>query len=254
MMGYFSEILNLIKDYMGAGYVTVLFLFALIAVAIFEKDRIKRCFFLYMPTLLVIIFLCPITYSLYGKVSERVTYYRLLWLIPETIVIAYAMCIMCGRLSGKKKALSVILCALIIAAFGKLIYTDRYVLPAENIYHMPQYVVDICDALHVDGREVQVVVPEEMQQFVRQYDPCICIPYGRQYMMGMVLEADELRDAMNAEDWDGKRVETLAFERYCHYIVLPKGRKFEHELAVYEEYMTIDGYVIYRNLYLDSGV
>ena len=84
--------LGTIKDYMGTGFVTVLFLVALVYLAVFEKDRIKRIFFVYIPFVIVLVFLCPVSYKIYGLFSEGVTYYRLLWLLPMGVCIAYAGC------------------------------------------------------------------------------------------------------------------------------------------------------------------
>lgn len=253
-MDSFATILKVIKDYMGTGFVTVLFLIALAYAAIFEKDRVKRCFFVYMPAMMIPVFLCPLFFKIYGLFSEGVTYYRILWLIPEIPVIAYSMSHLVMSFKGKARVFCVFLCTLLVIFCGKLMYLDTYMIPADNIYHMPKYVVDICDALHVDGREVQVLVPDEMQQFVRQYDPCICIPYGREYMMGLTLESDEIRDAMSENPRDPEKIGRLCVYRYVHYIVVPESMRFEGSLVYYDEYMTIDGYVIYKNMYLDTDV
>ena len=139
------------------------------------------------------------------------------------------------------------------AISGRLIYTDIYMVDAVNIYHMPATVVDICDALHVEGREVKALVPDEMQQFVRQYDPCIHIPYGREYMMNMFLEEDELKNEMEGERRPYE-VGILATQRGCHYIVVPWYQKFDTLPEYYEEYTIIDGYIIYKNVLLSTEV
>ncbi len=246
-MEAFTIALGTIKDYMGTGFVTVLFLVALVYLVVFEKDRVKRIFFVYIPLVIVLVFLCPVSYKIYGLFSEGVTYYRLLWLIPEVPVIAYAMSMLVTGFEGKKKVFCSAFCILLAVFSGKLMYSDMYMIKAQNISHMPQYVVDICDALHVEGREVQVLVPDEMQQFVRQYDPCICIPYGREYMMGLTLESDEIRDAMSENPRDAEKIDLYCVWRAVHYIVVPESMKFEETLNHYDEYMTIDGYVIYKN-------
>ena len=207
-----------------------------------------------MPAVVIIVFLCPISYMIYGRISESVTYYRLLWLIPEAQTICYALSKLCASFSGKKKTVMTICVSLLICACGSLMYRNMYMHPAENMYHVPDYVVDICDALHVEGREVQVLVPDEMQQFVRQYDPSICIPYGRQYMLGVYMDEDELRDAMNEEPRDAEKIGMLATYRFVHYIVVPESRRFEENPHDFEEYMTVDGYVIYKNIYLGTDI
>ncbi len=249
-----QTIFNVIKNYMGTGIVTAVFLLCLSYLAFFEKDRVKRCVFVYMPLVVIIVFLCPLTYLFYSKISEAVTYYRLIWLIPVTPVIAYASASIVSGLKGIRRNVFIAAIACFIALSGKLMYTDTYMVRAQNIYHMPQAVVDICDALHVEGREVRVVLPEELMQFARQYDPCICLAYGREYNMGMYVKADDLRDAMLSENRDPELIGNLGTSREVHYIVVRSSEKFSVLPVNYEEYLRIDGYIIYKSTVLSTSV
>ena len=246
--------MSVIKSYMGTGLITVIFLLCLTYLCFFEKDRVKRCVFVYMPVVVIIVFLCPLTYMFYAKVSEAVTYYRLIWLIPVTPVIAYASVLFMSGLKGKDRNIAVAVIACFIALSGKLMYTDTYMVRAQNIYHMPQAVVDICEALHVEGREVRAALPDELMQFVRQYDPCICLAYGREYNMGMYIKADDLRAAMMDENRDPYLIGTLATEREVHYIVVRAGEEFEELPVNYEEYLRVDGFIIYKSTVLSTSV
>lgn len=250
----FEEILTVIKDHMGRGFVTVLFVMSLAYILFTEKDRVKRCFLVYMPMVILAFFMCPLSLKIYGRISESVTYYRLLWLIPVTPVIAYAAVSVCGRFSGIKQHICVAILAILMAVSGRLMYSDMYMVRAVNMYHMPQAVVDIADAMHVEGREVMAVVPFEMQQFIRQYDPCICMPYGREHMIGIAAVDSELRDVMLSPGKDPEVVGTLASENRCHYIVMYEYEKFDTPPKNYIEYMVIDGYVIYKSTILSTEV
>ena len=115
-----GTIFSVIKSYMGTGIVTVVFLLCLAYLALFEKDRVKRCVFVYMPLVVIIVFLCPVTYVFYGKVSEAVTYYRLIWLIPVTPVIAYASTLIVSNVKGVRGKLLVLAMAAVLAFSGKL--------------------------------------------------------------------------------------------------------------------------------------
>ncbi|MCR5441658.1 MAG: hypothetical protein K6E66_06040 [Lachnospiraceae bacterium] len=247
----FPRILLIIKEYMGSGLIAVIFVLSLFYLAVTEKEKAKSICFLYVPMVVLAFFLCPLSYRIYGKVTEIVTYYRLLWLIPVTPVIGYSAVKICTRFTGLKQNLCIIAFALLFAVSGRLMYSDMYMVRAQNIYHMPVQVVDLCDALHVEGREVMVLMPYEFQQFVRQYDPNICMPYGREYMMNMSAGENLLRDAMMAEDKDPELVGRLATERGCHYIVVSQFEDFAEDPWNYEEIMNIDGYKIYR--YVEPG-
>lgn len=250
----FDNILLALKDHMGTGLVSVLFLLSIAYLSLKEKNPGKRCMLIYVPILILLFFLCPISYRVYAEISESITYYRLLWLIPVTPVIAYTAVSICTSLDGAKQNICIVLLAVLLAASGRLMYSDIYMTRAENIYHMPVQVVDICDALHVEGREVMVLMPYEFQQFVRQYDPCIRIPYGREYMLNIALEGDDLMDAMDDENRDPVEFGRLATFRGCHYIVVHPEDKFEVLPENYVEYMTIDGYIVYKNVLLSTEV
>jgi hypothetical protein len=236
----------IIKEYMGAGLIGVVFVLSLFYLAVTEKDRAKRICLLYVPVVILVFFLCPLSFVIYGKISEGITYYRLLWLIPVTPVIGYSAVKVCTRFTGFKQNLCVIALAVLLAFSGRLMYSNMYMVKAQNIYHMPVQVIDICDALHAEGREIMVLMPYEFQQFVRQYDPGICMPYGREHMMNMYVGEDLLRDAVMAEEKDPELVGRLATERGCHYIVISSFDDFPETPWNYEEFMNIDGYKVYR--------
>ena len=69
---------------------------------------------------------------------------------------------------------------MVLMISGKLVYSSPLFSRAENTYHIPQVVVDICDAIEVEGREVMAAFPDEFLLYVRQYSPVICMPYGRE--------------------------------------------------------------------------
>ena len=74
------------------------------------------------------------------------------------------------------------MCSLaIIVVSGSLVYINRYMSPAENLYHIPQNVIDICDVIEPAEGEprVRAAFPSELVHFVRQYDTNILMPYGR---------------------------------------------------------------------------
>ena len=59
------------------------------------------------------------------------------------------------------------MCAVLVMLSGSFIYSNEFFNRAENLYHVPQSVVDICDAIEVEGREVMAVFPAELLQYVR---------------------------------------------------------------------------------------
>lgn len=197
-----DTIRTLFQEYMGTGLIVGWYLIALLYLWFTEKDRRIRVLFLYMPLLLLFLYFNPIFARLICGATGDEIYYRILWLLPITVVIAYAAVSVYGRLKGRKKYGFALLSAVLVTVSGSLVYASPHFHRAENLYHMPQAVVDICDAIQVEGREVMAVFPKEMLSFVRQYTPLVCMPYGREMLVDRWGAQNPLYDAMEAEVLD----------------------------------------------------
>lgn len=243
----------LFREYMGTGLIAGWFLVSVIYLFLRERDQSRRILFLYTPTILLILFFNPLFAKIvYGYVGNEI-YYRILWLIPITLVIAYAAAKICGGLSGKKKGVFTLAAIAAVVLSGSCIYQNPYFRRAENIYHMPQAVVDICDAIVVPGREVMAVFPPEMLQYVRQYTPLVCMPYGRDVLVESWGTQQELYYIMEAEELDVEAMVPFTRGQYqCHYIILPEDKPIlgSMEDNGYVLYANIDGY----DIYLDPSI
>jgi len=141
---------------------------------------------------------------------------------------------------------------LIIMISGKYIYSNPHFSKAENSYHVPQDVVDICDDIRIEGREIRACFPIERIQYVRQYSPYVCLAYGRTVLLG-----DGFNEYTNVENYLGDEVlntEALINElRHYdnHYLILTKDRKMTESPDTYG-YRFVKTYGDY-NLYLDEN-
>lgn len=237
---------EMIWRYMGTGLIVIWFLLSLVYLFRTEKRKPVRILFLYVPVLLLLLFFNPLFFRLAARYIGEEILYRILWLLPVTVVIAYSCVLFCGNLTGKMRGKAAVLAVFLIVMSGKWIYGNEYFSKADNLYHMPDSVVHICDAIEVPGREVMAAFPLELVQYVRQYSPVVCMPYGREVLMGVY---DELCEAINAETVDLRALVPLTRERLCHYIVLPKGREISGDPKEYgwKLFLETDGYVVYRD-------
>lgn len=237
--------------YMGTGLIVIWYLAATIYLAVTEKRKPIRIMFVYMPLLVLLLYFNPGVTWLVSKYIDYEIYYRILWLLPITAVIAFATVEIYGRLQEKKRVCFAVVAAGLIMVSGSFVYKDGFFKKAENIYHIPQTVVDICDAIKVEGREVMAVFPKEMLQYVRQYAPVVCMPYGRDVTVEQwdFVEDNELYGLMEAEEIDAKRLAELAREAWCVYIILPEEKELRGSLGTYdfERFGQVDGYVIYKD-------
>ncbi|GFH96315.1 hypothetical protein IMSAGC003_02870 [Lachnospiraceae bacterium] len=245
-------ITELFQGFMGTGLIMGWYLLALVYLWFVEKDRRRRVLLVYAPLAVLALYFNPLFARLvYGAVGDEI-YYRILWLLPVTIVVAYATADLYGRLRGRKKYGFAVLSAVLVMISGSCIYASPHFHKAENLYHMPQAVVDICDAIQVEGREVMAVFPKEMLSFVRQYTPLVCMPYGREMLVERWQADNPLYDAMEAPVLDLDVILPLAKTYSSHFVILPEGKKTTGHAEDYGFVLVnrMDGYVIYQ----DTGV
>lgn len=127
-------------------------------------------------------------------------YYRFLWLLPVTVLIGYAATHFTVRWQSRiaRTAALAGLTAVIVFT-GKTVLARGFTL-AENLYKVPDEVIQICEVIHEDsGAENPKVITEfDLAVLVNQYDPSVSleISYG---------DVPTLRDVeadRNGQDWD----------------------------------------------------
>lgn len=243
-----SEIVLLFKNYIGNGFAAGLFAASLFYLLFTEKDRTKRIILLYTSCVITALFFCPLFAEGIFRYLDAETYYRILWLMPMTVVIAYAGIRLAAGFSKKwmKAVTALSVCAAIILT-GDYVYDNPFFRPAENRFHVPQTVALVCDSIIVEGREVRAVFPDEMLPFVRQYTGNICMPYGREMQVIRWENTNDLYDAMNEEVLDCEKLAVSAAEQGCHYIIINEAKPGQKgfEKTDYHYVKTVAGYCIY---------
>ena len=196
MYGIFMESWVIFKLYGGRWCYLVLYLAALIFVAVKARDKEIRILFAWLPLMMLAVFFFPTFRKVYVKVfGDGNTQYRLLWLVPMGMTVSYAGCLaatllpMRGNRLGLKRVIDRIVIpvavALLIAVCGSLVYVNPLVTKAENPWHIPQEAIEVADILAPEqipgaGRiRVRAAVPSELVHFIRQYSTDIVLAFGR---------------------------------------------------------------------------
>jgi hypothetical protein len=265
MYGIFMECLVDLQRYGGLGngsiWITfwLLLLISSIYLIVKESDVRKKIIFGVMPFVVVAGFLFPITKKLYVKafgIENANTYYRILWIIPMYVTIAYAFTKFIASLNSTvKKCVAVGVAVVGIIITGSCVYANEHVFMAENIYHLPQNVIDICDRIKPteDEGTVRAAFTPELVYFVRQYDPNILMPYGRDYVdhdyytgVFKVMKEEEIETQ-----------ELLYYTRVDldRYIILPVDKKLDEDITMYDAKLvgTIDGYNIFEDILISEN-
>ncbi len=231
------------QKYSGSGLIISCFLVAWFYLLLREKNKQNRVLFVYMPALLLVIFFNPIFFRVFESITEEAIYFRFLWILPITVVITYVIVCIYNELKGKKKIVFGISTVILIMLFGRLVYLNPLFTKAENPYHVPWEVVEICDAIEVEGREVTAAFPREFLLYVRQYSAYVCMPYGRE----VYDYYDPLFTLLESDEIELKELAELSKQRQCHYIVLSKKKKLMGNLEDYsfEIFTEVGDYTVY---------
>ncbi len=240
------------QKYSGTGLLVCWFLVAWFYLFFCEKKKENRVLFVYMPAVLLLLFFNPLFYKVFGNLTEEAIYFRFLWLLPITMVIAYTVIKIYSKLKGVRQYVFVLLSFVLIVFSGRLVYLNPLFEKAENPYHVPQKVVEICDMIEVEGREVVAAFPREFILYVRQYSATVCMPYGRD----VFSYYDPFYSMMNEAVIEVEELAELAKQAGCHYIVLSEEKELDGNLEEYsyEVFGRVDKYVIYRDVDIYIGL
>ncbi len=241
------EILIIFQQYTGSGFLTILYLITLLYLWVTEKNNTVRSIFVYGASALQILFFLPPMYYGY-QLLDRGTYYRILWLLPMTVTIAYAGI----RLLGKYPRFGIAFGVFLIAVSGKYVYSSEYITLAENPYHLPQEVIEVCEVMMPEENQERVtaVFPDDLIHYIRQYTSEIQMVYGRDYLVPDWIYGDHpIRELMNEETIDMEEVAKRMEDYYCNYIVVPKNKEIMGDLKKCDLVLIGETkeYEIYRN-------
>ena len=246
-----KEVLTIFQEFTGSGFLTILYLLVLLYLWMSEKNSTVRAIFVYGASIIQILFFIPFFYYGYQILDEG-TYYRILWILPMTVTIAYGAV----KILGKYPAGSVIVGLIMIMICGNYVYSNPYISKAENAYHIPQEAIEVCEIIMPaeDEDRVKGIFPDDLIHFIRQYSSYIQMAYGRDYLApDWIYGEHPIREIMNGEEIRVSQLIQLATEQKCQYIILEKSKKtigdFE-KLKVVKIGETAN-YNIYRNYQVD---
>lgn len=253
----FNAIIESYKDYQGSGLIFIVFYLSMLYVGFSTKNNkvIKDAFVRY-PIYVLLVFFCPIWYIYVYLFSDYEILYRILWLLPLGLIICYALTEVIYRLNEKMRVFAFVAAIVILIISGEYTYRNQYFSLAENPYHVPDTVVEICDEISVEGREIRAAFPREMIMYVRQYTSCVVLPYGREIFMDFGSWENELQSLLEKDTIDTERMAFLLRDSETPYLVISSEKNFTENPAQYEfVFVTnVDGYDIYldNNAYLGT--
>lgn len=241
---------DIIRDYQGSGWFLLLYFVAFIYLIFAEKKKQFRVVLVWGALATMLMFFCPLTSLIYGKLTNEGTYYRLIWMLPIGITIAYAgtKLFMEHRIIG-----TCIGCALIILG-GTYVYHGQYMFAAENVYHLPLEMMEICDSIHSEHYNVMACFPTEYVHEVRQYDSSIELAISREDIVPGWKMPNPIFDEYQRDVIDGEKLTKATREKLVEFLVIGKNRKTNAswENCGWELYFETEHYYVYKDTTIKS--
>lgn len=248
MLSAFNIIATWFKSYYGDGIYLVLALAAYLYLFVHYKKYRGR--FLYPIGLVVFCIVNPLLYII---IFYRMVYWRLFWLLPNTLIIVIAVTQMIKN--SKKKWEKFFVLAVftgVIVIFGKNAYRENEFRFVENWYKLSGEVKDVCDIILKESSEPRCILPSSLFCEARQYSGEIQMMYGRN-VQGYIFDASKTQlnvfEEMEKEIPDYAYILETAINENYDFLVTPKEKAINEEILLaynYRELGNTKEYIVYH--------
>lgn len=239
MENILKEILYEIDTYVADSGIWILYLVSLLTILKINDEKGKA--YILKPMLLVMLIIFnPIAAVILDKCLDS-SYWRVIWLMQEVIVISYAIVIVLRRFQKVRKIALGVMIVLSIMLAGKNMYSSNELVLAENMYKIPDEMIELCQII-VDAENSPVVVAvDTIPIWLRQYDASIDMVYGR-------YGENELRALVNDANRDYEELHDILEEKKCNLVIFRVNEISNEEIYQYGfEYIgSTEHYVLYK--------
>lgn len=269
MINILQHVFAIISAYNGVGLYLTIYLLALMYLFLSEKDKGRRIIFCYIAAVVFGLIFFPVTaYLIMYKVMDEEIFYRQIWLIPCGVTVCYAGIRLLMRVGENKtpklkavlKSVVAVLMLAVIVLMGQFTFRAENYQKSENEYHLPQYVIDVCDTIKLVGSDYNfgAAFPASMVQFTRQYMAGMHTPYGREAIVEKYRNdwnaGNVLLDLIEADSYDADTICPEAAAQGVEVFVVYGFKEFKGnpEEYGYSYYKSVDGYDIYSVFWIQD--
>lgn len=235
---------NTFIEYKGEGMYFALFLIGILYFLLKEKNKKVKLLFVLYPIIMMIITINPIFHKLIGNFFEN-TYWRVYWLIPLIIEIAYFSVRFIKEQEGKNRIIASVGIVVIIIFSGRLIYNKDNFTKTGNLYKLPDESVLVAQLIGADEAEYKkAIVPETLVAHIRQIDASIELLYKRE-PDGVYFKIPAWTESNSG---NVKGITAIAKEKKCNYVVFKKAVVLNGKMEDYgfEKINETPNYAIYK--------
>lgn len=220
------------QKYWENGFYEYLLLAAFLYFLVFGRKKERARELLTYVAVALGVFFCPVTAWIIQKCVGGSVYWRVLWILPMTPLIAYAgTCLI--RKAWEKKGIGCLLLAAVIAVLalgGTGLWMPGYYEKVHNFQKIPDEFAQICEVINGQKEEDEIIYlasDDHISSYIRVYDPSILMPYGRAGRGAVNKNAKLLHEQLVSETPVIKKVVKYAKKLDCTYLVfrLPSEKK-----------------------------
>lgn len=249
-MAAMEEAMNNISYWYQQYYGDCFFLMMAMAsyIYLFAHEKKERKRFLYPIALLAFCVANPLLYFL---MFHQIIYWRLFWVLPDALVIAYTVTklVQASRKMIDKVLVLVLVLALMVA-YGTNVYKKGEFTMIQNPQKVAKPVKEVCDFMLELEDSPRCILPATLYCEARQYSGKIQTMYGRN-VNGYILDANEDQWGMyylmeGQPDFD--IVFSKASELGYEFVVTYERNQVEKSIANmynYQEVGLVEGYRIF---------
>ena len=259
-----DEIEMLYKYFNNENYLFfAIFLLSIIYIFSIEKNKKIKDFFVGYSVFILIIIWNPICIYFFNKMINIGAMYRIYYMLPTCITIAYAGTKIIENCKNTiNKLLSLMGLVIIIATYGNCIFNTTSTIKVGNYYKLPDESVEVAYIISADKETdyKKAIVPYGMSSHIRQISPDIQLCFSRVISNPKDENGNDLphdtddpsfyEPVVNHNNGNVEYITKLCIESGINYVVFPKTTKLSHEMEDYgfERYEETREYIIYRRI------
>ncbi len=244
-----NSIVHGLKEFKGSGGYLALFAIGILYIFLKEKDRKRKALFMIYPLLMLFIWINPLFNKVVFPIFNTI-YWRLLWLLPLGIEIAYCAVSFINEQNDKfRKCVVAIGSIITIMLAGQLIYTKVNFSKVGNLYKLPDECVHVAQLLGADDEEYKkAIAPIPLLPYISQIDASVHLSNKRE--AETYSKVEEIMAMLNR---DIKCIVRVAEEKKCNYVIFEKAMVFNENIEDYgfKILTETDNYIIYKDMEFD---
>lgn len=251
MRDMINQIVDFWNNYWGQSFVPLLLFAAVIYLLLFHRKEKNTRYLLTYLAVSLFIFFCPVTARIIQICIGETVYWRVLWLIPSTPMIAFAMAKFLKERKRGAKLLALAVCTVLVAISGKGIYQAGNYHLVHNYQKVPDEVAGICEMANrdADGSEFLLAADNYIGPYIRVYDPSIYMMFNREGRGNYRAGAQRLYLEINAPVLNYRMIGAVGKRMFCNYLVVKvpnEEQKKDLEAYGYHEIGSVNRYSLYR--------